>query len=159
MPRWTGTWLSGPGVTLREMRHPDTWQGQRLDLPREGAGSLAPFGARAFAFAIDIVASAILASLLNVWVHHPSPVERQVASYAVLAAEHVLLVSLTGQTIGMRLMSLRVMKLSARTEVPGLVPACVRTIPLLVSIGLTGFFTKDGRGLHDVIARTAVVRV
>jgi uncharacterized RDD family membrane protein YckC len=38
------------------------------------------------------------------------------------------------------------------------VAACLRTFPLLLTFGLVGFFTKDGRGLHDVIAGCAVVR-
>jgi len=158
MPRWTGTWLSGPEVTLGELRNPDSWHGQRLGLPREGSGSIATFSTRAFAFAIDLLACGLAAGLINGFVHHPTGSQRQAAAYAVLALEHILLVALTGQTLGMRLMGLKVLRLADVTRVPGLATATLRTLPLLLSAGLFGFFTRDGRGLHDVIAGSAVVR-
>jgi len=96
MPRWTGTWLEGPGVTLGELRNPATYAGERLGLAREGSGSLATFSARLAAFTLDVLASALIAGLLNVFVSDPSPTQRQAAAFGVLAAEHVLLVALTG---------------------------------------------------------------
>lgn len=158
MPRWTGTWLSGPGVTLGELRNPDSWPGERLGLPREGSGSVAPFGVRAFAFAVDVVAAGLASGLINAFVHQPSGAQRQAAAYAVLALEHVLLVALTGQTLGMRLLGLKVLRLADVTKVPGLVAAVLRTFPLLLTLGLAGFFTRDGRGAHDLVAGCVVVR-
>jgi uncharacterized RDD family membrane protein YckC len=158
MARWTGTWLSGPEVTLGELRNADTWPGSQLGLPKEGAGSVASFSGRAFAFGIDIVASALVAGLINAFVQDPSAVQRQGAAYAVLALEHVLLVALTGQTLGMRLLGYKVVRLVDPTRVPGLTAALLRTLPLLLSAGLLGFFTRDGRGLHDVLAGCVVVR-
>jgi uncharacterized RDD family membrane protein YckC len=145
-------------VTLRELRHPDSWPGQRLGLPREGSGSVAPFSARAFAFFLDILLAALASGVVNAFVQHPTGTQRQVAAYAVLGLEHVVLVALSGQTVGMRVMSLKVLRLSDPERVPGLVAATLRTLPLLLTAGLLGFFTRDGRGLHDVIAGTAVVR-
>jgi uncharacterized RDD family membrane protein YckC len=158
MPRWTGTWLEGPGVTLGELRNPDTYSGERLGLPREGTGSVATFSGRLAAFTLDILASALVAGLLNVWVSSPTPAQRQLAAFGVLAAESVLLVALAGQTLGMRLMGLKVLCRKDITRPPGLLPALTRTVPLLLSLGLTGFFTKDGRGLHDLAAGTVVIR-
>ena len=37
-------------------------------------------------------------------------------------------------------------------------PAVLRTSILLLSLGLAALFSRDGRGLHDVAAGTAVVR-
>ena len=158
MPRWTGDWLSGPQHTLRELRAPDTWPGERLGLPREGAGSVAPFSARAAAFAIDVLLSGVASGLINAFVTNPTGTQRQAAAYAVLGLEHVLLVALTGQTVGMRVLGLRVVRLADRTAVPGLVTALLRTVPLLVTAGLAAFFGRDGRGLHDMLAGSAVVR-
>ena len=158
MPRWTGTWLSGPEVTLGELRNPDSWPGQRLGLPRDGEGSIAPFSARAFAFAVDLIAAALASGVVIGFVHHPTGTQRQLAAYAFLALEHVVLVALAGQTLGMRLLGLKVVRLADVSRVPGLVAALLRTVPLLVSVGLTGFFTREGRGLHDVVAGCAVVR-
>jgi len=158
MPRWTGTWLEGPGVTLGELRNPATYAGERFGLPREGSGSLATFSARLAAFTLDVLASALIAGLLNVFVSDPSPTQRQAAAFGVLAAEHVLLVALTGQTLGMRLLGLTVLRLKDIARPPGIIAALVRTVPLLLTLGLTGFFTKDGRGAHDLAAGCVVVR-
>ena len=158
MARWTGTWLSGPEVTLGELRDPEGYPGKRLGLPQEGAGSVAPFSARAFAFFFDVVVSALVSGLVVAAIHDPSGFQRQAAAYAVLALEHVLLVALTGRTLGMRLVGLKVVRLADPSRVPGLVAAVLRTLPLLLSVGLTGFFTRDGRGLHDLLAGCVVVR-
>ncbi len=158
MARWTGDWLQGPAATLAEMRPPGTWPGSRLGLTQSGPGSLARFSTRAAAFLVDVLASALVAGLLNAFVTHPNSVQRQVAAYAVLAVEHVLLVSLTGQTVGMRLLGLKVLRLSDPARVPGLLASLVRTALLLASVGLAALFTRGGRGLHDVVAGTAVVR-
>jgi uncharacterized RDD family membrane protein YckC len=158
MARWTGTWLQGPDVTLGELRHPDSWHGQRLGLPREGSGSVATFSGRAGAFFIDVVASALVAGLINVWVQHPTGTQRQLAAYSVLALEHVILVGLTGQTLGMRVLGLKVVQLKKPDRVPGFVTALTRTLPLLLSVGMAGFFGRDGRGLHDMAAGSVVVR-
>ncbi len=158
MARWTGTWLSGPEHTLGELRNPEVWPGSRLGLPRQGTGSVAPFSARAFAFTVDLIVSALASGLIIAFVQDPSGAQRQGAAYAVLALEHVLLVALTGQTLGMRLLGLRVVRLSDPTRVPGMVAALLRTVPLLLTVGLAGFFGRDGRGLHDHLAGCAVVR-
>lgn len=158
MARWTGTWLEGPGVTLGELRNPDSWPGKRLGLPREGSTSVAPFSARAAAFVVDIIASALLAGLVISQLEDPSDLSRQLIAYGVLLVEHVVLVALTGQTLGMRLLGLKVLRLKDVTKVPGFVPALVRTLPLLLTVGLAGFFTRDGRGLHDLAAGCVVVR-
>jgi uncharacterized RDD family membrane protein YckC len=158
MPRWTGTWLQGPDVTLGELRRPDSWPGKRLGLPQEGAGSLAPFSARAFGFAVDLLACGVASGLVSAVLEDPSPSQRQGVAYAVLFLEQLVLVALTGQTLGMRLLGLRVVRLADRTGVPGLVAALLRTVPLLLTAGLAGFFTRDGRGAHDLVAGCAVVR-
>jgi uncharacterized RDD family membrane protein YckC len=145
-------------VTLGELRHPDSYPGERLGLPREGTGALATFSARLVAFTADILASALIAGLINVWVADPTAAQRQGAAFGVLLVEHVLLVALTGQTLGMRVFGLKVLRFKDVTRPPGFLPALLRTVPLLLTLGLTGFFTRDGRGLHDLAAGSAVVR-
>lgn len=158
MARWTGTWLQGPEVTLREMRRPDEWPGSRLGLPPEGSGSVAPFGARAAAMLVDIVASALVSGLIAASLDNPSDVDRQITAYAVIFLELLLFVALTGQSLGMRLLDLKVVKLADVTKPPGFVTAFLRTSVLLVTVGLAGFFTRDGRGLHDLAAGSIVLR-
>jgi uncharacterized RDD family membrane protein YckC len=158
MPRWTGTWLAGPQAAPGELGSAETWPGQRLGLPQEGSGSVAPFGARAAAFAVDAIASGFVASLFV----HPSADSAVLVGAApaliVLALEQVLFVALIGQTLGMRLVGLKVVRLARPEKVPGLLPAVLRTIPLMITLGLAAFFTKDGRGLHDLAAGSVVVR-
>jgi uncharacterized RDD family membrane protein YckC len=158
MARWTGTWLSGPESTLGELRSPETWPGSRLGLPREGPGAVATFSARAAAFAVDVLASALVAGFVNASAGHPSPLQSQLTAYAVLALEQVLLLALTGRTLGMRLLDLRVVRLKDPSVVPGFAPSLLRTLVLLATVGLAGFFTRDGRGLHDLAAGSVVVR-
>ena len=145
-------------MTLGELRDPTTWPGSRLGLPREGSGAVAPFSVRAFGFAVDIVASALVAGLITSQLERPSDLVRQLIPYGVLFAEHVLLVALTGQTLGMRLMGVKVVRLQDVTRPPGFLTALTRTVPLLLTVGLAGFFTRDGRGLHDLAAGAVVVR-
>jgi uncharacterized RDD family membrane protein YckC len=157
--RWTGTWLEGPDATLGEIRRgPDGWLGKSLGLPRDGANSVASFSARLMAFVVDVLASALVGSLITSQIEHPSGTTRQLVGYGVLFVEHVLFVALTGQTFGMRLLGLKVLRLKDTAHVPGFLPALLRTVPLLLSVGLTGFFTREGRGFHDLAAGSVVVR-
>ena len=158
MPRWTGTWLSGPEAGLGELRSTETWPGQRLGLPKEGSGSVAPFGARAMAFAVDAIASGLVAGLFVRPSAHSAVLVGAAPALIVLALEQVLFVALSGQTLGMRLLDLKVVRLAHPEKVPGLLTAILRTIPLMITLGLAAFFTKDGRGLHDLAAGSAVVR-
>jgi uncharacterized RDD family membrane protein YckC len=150
--------LEGPGVTLGELRNPGGWPGKRLGLPREGPTSVAPFSVRAFAFVLDIVASALVAALLVNLIDDPTDVTRQLVPYGVLLVEHVLLVALIGQTLGMRLMGIKVLRFADVTRPPGFLPALLRAVPLLATVGIAGFFGRDGRGAHDLLAGCVVVR-
>jgi uncharacterized RDD family membrane protein YckC len=151
--------LEGPGTSLGEIRRgPDGWLGKSLGLPREGENSVAPFSARMMAFVLDIFASALIGALISSQLDHPSGTTRQLVAYGVLFVEHVVGVALTGQTFGMRLLGLKVLRLKDVSRVPGFVPALLRTVPLLLTVGLAGFFTREGRGFHDLAAGCVVVR-
>ena len=73
---------------------------------------MAPFSVRAFAFALDIVASALAAGVVTAQLEDPTDLTRQLIPYGVLLVEQVILVALTGQTLGMRLMGTKVVRLS-----------------------------------------------
>lgn len=159
MARWAGTWLDGPGVTLGELRRPDTWPGSRIGLPRQGAGSVAPFSVRAMAFFIDLILAGVVGSIIvGVSVRNPSGIERQYFAYGVLLVEQVLMIGLIGQSAGMRLLDTKVLRIKRSDVPPGFMVALVRSVPLLLTFGLFGFFTRDGRGLHDLAAGSVVVR-
>ncbi|MDT7573474.1 MAG: hypothetical protein QOE05_3648 [Actinomycetota bacterium] len=149
MPRWTGTWLSGPAAAGVSLRAEGEWRGRRLGLPEDGPGAVATFGRRMIAFVLDAVICALVAGL---WTAPDAPGPW---SFVPLGVLYVVAVPLTGQTLGMRLLGTRVIQLGrGRPEVPRaalrFVLLCL-LIPALIS-------DRDGRGLHDKAARTVVVR-
>jgi uncharacterized RDD family membrane protein YckC len=150
MARWTGTWLSGPGSAWAELRPTGGWRGRRLGLPESGPGAAASFGRRALAFLVDAVLSGLVARLFT------SPDPPGWWAYLPLAVLYVVGVRCTGQTLGMRLLGLRLVQLD-RVAHPTLPRAALRfallclLVPALIS-------DRDGRGLHDKAAGTVVVR-
>jgi uncharacterized RDD family membrane protein YckC len=75
---------------------------------------------------------------------------------AVFAAEYIVLVSLVGRTIGMRLCGIGIMRLDGgRVAFPWVV---VRTILLLLVVPAV-IYDRDRRGLHDKAADCVVVRL
>lgn len=128
----------------------------RLGLPAQGPGSVASSGRRALAFAFDAIASGLVARLLDP-VDTTGQLDLSVGllPLAVLAVVYVVGLLLLGRTPGMQLLGLRV----ARIDGTGvtLVPAALRTALLLLLVPAV-VTDRDGRGLHDRAAGTAVVR-
>jgi uncharacterized RDD family membrane protein YckC len=122
------------------------YPGAALGLPPSGAGSVAGYGARIAALFIDWAASTLIAlfALHSQW-----------WAYPIFAAEVYLLTALTGFTVGMRLLGLRVLRLDGKPV--GFGWAFVRTVLLLAVIPalITDYHR---RGLHDRAANTVVVR-
>lgn len=153
MPRWTGTWIERLGST-GERPDDGSWPGRRLGLPREGRGAVASSGRRAVAWILDAAASALIAAL---FIADPVDPRRNLLSVAVLTLDYLLLASLTGQTFGMRLLGVRLVRLADRDAPPGFLPVTVRTALLLLLIPAV-VTDRDGRGLHDQAAGTVAVR-
>lgn len=154
MGRWTGTWLSGPG-TLSPGVEQDHW-GQRLGLPAEGPDSVATFGRRLAAYAVD----SVLANLIALVVAEPGDGSWGLAVLGALVVQYLVLVTVAGQTLGMRLLGLRVAPLARRGAAPG-PPAPVRVLvrtALLVLLLPALVWDADNRGFHDKAAGTAVLR-
>lgn len=121
------------------------------DLPEEGSGSLAPFGIRLVAFLIDLALSALVASLFS-YPHLPGNL-----SLVVFGCEYVVFSALLQATPGMAVTRLRLTRLDHRAPL-GLSQALVRTFLLILLIPAL-FMDKYGRGYHDRITNTAVVRI
>jgi len=145
--------VSGPSVSA-----PQRFRGEHLGLPEHGPGSIATFGTRFGALIIDCVASGLVAALFVAGRHADNVADRLPGSWSLipLAVVYVLGLSLGGQTLGMHLLGLRVVRLDGQRILP--IPAAVRTILLFVLIPAV-VVDKDGRGLHDRVTNTAVVRV
>ncbi|MGZ4540470.1 MAG: RDD family protein [Blastococcus sp.] len=125
-------------------------RGASLGLPADGPGSLAPFGTRVVAFAVDAFGSALVAGLFTA--------PRLPESWSVLAFGVLTVLTLLafGQTPGMRLMGLRLAH-PRQGQRLAVWRAVVRTALLLLLV-LALLVDADGRGLHDRLTDTAVVR-
>ncbi|MCW2595899.1 MAG: uncharacterized protein JWR06_2208 [Jatrophihabitans sp.] len=141
------------------MTAPQAYRGANLGLPQTGSGSLAPTGARLGAFLVDALASTLVAAL---FVHHKGGDNSFAAklpgswSLIPLALDYVLGILVAGRTLGMYLFSLRVVRVDRLAAVDPL-RAIVRTLLLFLLVPAV-VFDRDGRGMHDRLTDTAVVR-
>jgi uncharacterized RDD family membrane protein YckC len=140
-----GSWLEGPGAGRNAA---DGAPGQRLGLPAAGPGSIAGFGRRLIALALDwavcsLIARAFVSSVA--W-----------GPLGVFALEQLLLVGTVGFGLGHRLLGLRIVRLDGGLAGPA--RAAVRTALLALAFPAL-IWDRDGRGLHDKAAGTVVVRL
>ncbi|WP_240724104.1 RDD family protein [Frankia sp. B2] len=150
MGRALGGWLDGPGLPR------DTPPGVRLGLPRNGRGSVVGFGPRLLAYLVDAVVANLIVGVLYIVGLSYAADARGLAIYALFLLEELILVGTAGQTIGMRLAGIRVIRLRdcGRQSWPWIV---VRTVLLGLFIPVF-IWDRDLRGLHDRAAGTVVVR-
>jgi uncharacterized RDD family membrane protein YckC len=139
-----------------EFRYP----GNRLGLPEDGPGSVATWGRRLLALLIDWLIAGLIASALTgrpMWAGGNS---YSLTHSTVFFAMTAILTALLGGTIGHRILDLRVVPVrdgKTYTAPPGILPGVVRA--LLISLVIPAvIFDRDRRGLHDLAARTIVVR-
>lgn len=143
--RSVGGWLGGPGSAY-DAAGGGEFPGQRLGLPETGRGSLTRLGARVQAFLIDAVMCAIVA--WGCW-------RDTVWTTPVFALEVLVLTTFLGASAGQFLRGLRVVRLDGRP--PGLLRSTLRTLLLLALVPAV-IWDRDGRGLHDKVAGTMLVR-
>ena len=123
-------------------------------MPREGTGSIARFGRRLAAVAVDW----FLCELVAVVLFHVRIPAQGAASFMPLGlflVENLLLVSTVGSTVGHRLVGLRVGALGQPSLSP--VQVVVRSVLLCLFIPAV-VWDKNQRGLHDRVAGTVIVR-
>lgn len=149
MGRVTGSWLSGPPAAPGTAQD---WRGQRLGLPADGPGSVAPFGRRFGAFVIDSITADVISLLCG---FRPGKPGYSVAVLVAFLLIELLFVSLAGQTPGMRLLGMRVA--TAGGGKPALRWVVVRTFLLGLAVPPL-VIDRDNRGLHDRASATVVVR-
>jgi uncharacterized RDD family membrane protein YckC len=125
-------------------------RGASLGLPAEGPGALAPFGTRAVAFLVDAISAALVAGLFT------APEMPGLWSSLVFAVLTILTLVAFGQTPGMRRFGLRLAHPEQGQRLAAW-RAVVRTALLMLLVPAL-VVDADGRGLHDRLTRTAVVR-
>lgn len=141
------------------MTAPQTFRGQGIGLPRSGSGSLSATGPRLLAFLVDALASSLVAALFVP--RHPgahSLSDKLPGSWSLipLALDYLVGSLVTGRTLGMYLFSLRLVRVDRAVAVDPR-RAVVRTLLLFLLVPAL-VFDRDGRGLHDRLTDTAVVR-
>jgi uncharacterized RDD family membrane protein YckC len=136
---------------------PQAYRGEKIRLPRSGPGSLTTTGPRLGAFLVDAIASTLVASLF-VRGHGSSFVDKLPGSWSLipLAVDYVVGILLAGRTVGMYLFGVRLVRVD-RTAAVDPLRIVIRTVLLYLLVPAL-IFDRDGRGLHDRLTDTAVVR-
>ncbi|MFE2329690.1 RDD family protein [Streptomyces sp. NPDC059385] len=148
-----GSWLSGPRAAAEEMGVDFGHPGQRLGLPQEGSGSVARFGRRLGAVALDWVGCQLIAYGLITGGDLTAAGNWTLALFVSLS---ILTVGTVGSTPGKRLLGLRVV--SENGGRLGIGRVILRTLLLAVVIPAL-IWDRDGRGLHDRLSRAVQVRI
>ncbi|CAM5561561.1 RDD family protein [Streptomyces pilosus] len=149
-----GSWLSGPRAALEDAGADFGYRGEQLGLPEDGPGSIARPGRRLGALAVDWGLCMLIAyGLITDGYDGQTTGNWALLVFLVLSA---LTVGTVGFTPGKRLFGLRVVALDSGRVQPlrGLVRSALLclAVPALV-------WDRDGRGLHDRLARTVEVRI
>lgn len=136
-----GSWLDGPPTD-------QAYPGEHMGRPQTGPGSLARFGRRLIAFALDWYLCWGVLALLGF-------AEQQVALLIVVWLYQVLTVGFSGHTVGHFLLGIQVQTLGGQPA--GWVSALVRAslVMLIIPVFL---MDADQRGVHDRARHTLLVR-
>jgi len=148
-----GSWLSGPRAAAEEAGVDFGYRGEQLGLPEHGPGSIARPGRRLGAIAVDwglclLVAYGLITHSYNKAASTWAPLILFVLIGFTLAT--------VGSTPGKRLFGLRVVALDTGRVSP--LRALLRTVLLFLALPPL-IWDRDGRGLHDRVARTVEVRI
>lgn len=129
------------------------YPGQRLGLPQQGPGSVARFGRRLGAVAIDWIGCQLIAYGLITGGNLAATGDWTLGLFLVLT---ILTVGTVGFTPGKRILGLRVISESGGRL--GILRVVLRTLLLALVIPAL-IWDRDGRGLHDRLARAVQVRI
>ena len=148
------SWLEGPRAAAEAAGVDLGRPGERLGLPVEGRGSVAGFGVRLLALALDWFASLLVVGLVTSNLAYGSA-GYSALTLAVFGLEVTVLTWLSGGSAGQRLLGVQVIRVGGGP--PGLVRSLARTLLLCLAVPAL-IWDRDGRGLHDRVAGTVAVR-
>jgi RDD family len=148
-----GSWLDGPRAAAEQMGADFGYRGERLGLPREGSGSIAPVGRRIAALFVDWALCLLIAYGL---LAHGSLQAAENWTFAIFGVVSLLALATAGTTPGKRLLRLRVVRLDGGR--PGLGSVLLRTVLLLLVVP-AAVWDRDTRGMHDKAARSVEIRM
>lgn len=148
--------MSGLGAAGVSLRPEGDWRGKRYGLPEDGPGSVASFGARLGAVLVDSFVAGLVARRVKASLEVDGFLTRHGPGLAVFVLMYALLLPTLSYTIGMRVVRLRVVRLSDGRPL-NVLAALLRGV--LVALVLPALFTdRQGRGLHDKSVGSVVVR-
>ncbi|GGX53114.1 RDD family protein [Streptomyces minutiscleroticus] len=147
-----GSWLSGPRAAAEDAGVDFGYRGEQLGLPEHGPGSIARPGRRLGALAVDWALCLLIAYGLLADGYDQTTSNWALLVFFVLS---VLTVGTVGFTPGKRLFGLRVVAEGTGRVSPA--RGLLRTVLLCLAIPAL-VWDRDGRGLHDRLARTVEVR-
>ncbi|MFE9247661.1 RDD family protein [Streptomyces sp. NPDC007088] len=148
-----GSWLSGPRAAAEQMGVDFGYRGQRLGLPEEGPGSIAPLGRRFGALIVDWALCMLIAYGLISRGDQQATGNWALLVFLVLS---LLTVSTVGCTPGKALFRLRVVSLDGGRL--GVARGVLRSALLCIAVPAL-IWDRDSRGLHDRLARAVQIRV
>lgn len=129
------------------------YPGQRLGLPQQGPGSAARFGRRLGGVALDWIGCQLIAYGLIAGGDLKAAANWTLLLFVALS---ILTVGTVGSTPGKRIVGLRVVAEDGGRL--GFFRVVVRTL-LLALVVPALIWDRDGRGLHDRLARAVQVRI
>ncbi|WKX69919.1 RDD family protein [Streptomyces sp. XD-27] len=149
-----GSWLSGPRAAAEEMGVDFGYRGERLGLPQDGPGSMAPPGRRIAAILVDWG----LCMLVSYGLVARGGDAQSVGNWAVgvFFVLSVLTVGTVGSTPGKLLLRLRV--IGDRGDRLSLPRVLLRGVLLLLVVPAV-VWDRDTRGLHDRLSGAIQVRI
>ena len=133
---------------------PPSYAGERLGLPPGGPRSVASWGRRLAALAIDWVASLLVATVVvgpEVWGQGPAIW----APMGIFLLELTVLTALTGGSFGQLALRLAVVRVDGGPVT--ILHAFVRSA-LICLVVPPLIYNRDNRGLHDLLVGTVTVR-
>lgn len=148
-----GSWLSGPRAAAEEMGADFGYRGKRLGLPEQGPGAVAPLGRRFGAIFVDWALCMLIAYGLFARGDQQAAGNWALGVFLVLS---VLTVGTIGCTPGKRLLRVKVVAEDGGRL--GFGRVLVRSVLLCLVIPAL-VWDRDGRGLHDRLARAVQVRI
>ncbi|MCX5282892.1 MULTISPECIES: RDD family protein [unclassified Streptomyces] len=147
-----GSWLSGPRAAAEDAGVDFGYRGEQLGLPEQGPGSIARPGRRLGALVVDWGLCLLIAYGLLTHGYDQATGNWALLVFFVLG---LLTVGTVGFTPGKRLFGLRVVPEGGGRL--NLLRVLLRTALLCVAVPAL-IWDRDGRGLHDRLARTIEVR-
>jgi uncharacterized RDD family membrane protein YckC len=140
------------GASTADQSH--EYAGKRLGLPETGVDSLASVLRRAGGTAIDwFIAEALVVFVFGQGIEDPQTTFWVMGAWVAMGIISVWLFSCTA---GQMILGMRVVRVGANERV-GIIRAAIRS-GLMVFVVPALFMNRDGRGLHDQLSQTAVVR-